>query len=282
MDNKMTYDLRRLQLEQLTILDELKRVCQKNGLTFYLAYGSCLGAMRHKGFIPWDDDIDVLMPVEDYDKLMKLSKEFKHPFFLQNNFTDPDHTLAIARVRKKGTACIEEKDMGLKCHQGIFIDIYPQYKYPNGTIKRIKIVVASIIYRILLAGSPPQNHGKIIKLFGNILLYLFSIGGRDKNISKCLKILRENHNTDYVADLYGMDLTLTKVIKYPEAWFSKPKWVIFEGRKMPVPTKPISFLKKRYGSDCMEIPSLDKQKSYHKYAYVDFENEYNEKIDAVK
>lgn len=268
------YDLRELQLEQITVLDELKRVCVKHGLKFYLAYGSCLGALRHHGFIPWDDDIDVLMPVKDYDKLMKLSGEFKDNFFLQNYETDPEFKLAISRVRKRGTACVEEKDLDEKCHQGIFVDIYPQYAYPDNKLSRLKIIISSIIYRILLLNSAPKNHGKAVKLAGNLMLRLFSIGGRENNIRRMRKNLRKYRNTKYVADLYGMDLTLTRVIKYRSGWFAKPKWVEFEGRKMPVPTHALKFLKERYGDDCMEMPPLEKQHSYHKYAYVSFEHEY--------
>ena len=268
------YDLRTLQLEQLTVLDELKRVCEAHHLTFYLAYGSCLGAMRHRGFIPWDDDIDVLMPVADYDKLMSLAGEFREPFLLQNDKTDPHHKLAIARVRKRGTACVEEKDLGEECHQGIFVDIYPQYAYPDKAGSRLRIILSSVIYRILLLGSPPKNHGAAVKLAGKVLLALCSIGGREKQLEKHKQILRRYHDTAYVADLYGMDLTLTRVIKYRSEWFAEPQWVGFEGRQMPVPTKALEYLKERYGDDCMEIPPPEKQHSYHKYAYVSFDHEY--------
>lgn len=274
---KTNYDLKQLQLEQLSVLDELKRVCDKHHLTFYLAYGSCLGALRHHGFIPWDDDIDVLMPVKDYDKLMNLANEFQHPFLLQNNETDSNFKLAIARVRKRGTACIEEKDLDDECHQGIFVDIYPQYQYPDHLLSRLKIISSSIIYRILLYNEPPKNHGVAIKFVGNIILKLFSLGGREKQIAKYRGNLRKYSHTAYVADLYGMDLTLTKVIKYKSGWFLEPKWITFEGRRMPVPTKAVAYLKERYGENCMELPPPEKRHSYHRYAYVDFEHEYKKR-----
>uniref|UniRef100_UPI004056AC82 LicD family protein n=1 Tax=Agathobacter sp. TaxID=2021311 RepID=UPI004056AC82 len=269
----MEYDLKRLQNEQLAILEELKRVCVENNLTFYIAYGSCLGAIRHKGFIPWDDDIDILMPVEDYDYLMKLANQFRSPFFLQNQETDPGFTPAIARVRKNGTACIEKDDLGIKCHQGIFIDIYPQYNYPDKLIERAKIIVYSIIHRILISNRPPLNHGMIIKGIGIVVLKVLGGKNREQRIKNCKKQLRAYKNTKYVADLYGMDLTLTRVIKYKKEWFGEPQWVEFEGRMMPIPTNAHAYLTERYG-DYMTMPPIEKQKSYHQYAYVDFEHEY--------
>ena len=71
-----------------------------------------------------------------------------------------------------------------------------------------------------------------------------------------------------------MDLTLTRVIKYKSSWFQKPKWVQFEGREMPIPSNADAYMTERYG-DYMKMPPKEKQKSYHTYAYVDFENEYN-------
>ena len=82
-DNKYTYDLRRLQLMQLNILKELVRICDNHGFKFYIMNGTCLGAIRHKGFIPWDDDIDVGMYAEEFDQLIKCADEFGEDFFLQ-------------------------------------------------------------------------------------------------------------------------------------------------------------------------------------------------------
>ena len=274
MNDGNTYDLRQLQLEQLSVLDELKRVCEENHLTFYLAYGTCLGAVRHKGFIPWDDDIDVLMPVEDYDKLMLLSDKFGEGYFLQNSDTDPGFNLAIARIRKRGTACIEEQELQMDCHHGIFVDIYPQYQYPDNKLQRLEIITASVLYRILLMNRAPANHGAAVKAVGNAVLKMLSLGGRDKKLAQYYNILRRFHHTAFVADLYGMDLTLTRVIKYPSKWFAEPSWREFENRIMPLPTNAEGFLSERYGEDYMELPPEEKRASYHRYAYVSFTAEY--------
>lgn len=269
----MNYDLRTLQLEQISVLDELKRVCDKNNLTFYLACGTCIGAMRHKGFIPWDDDIDVFMHVNDFDKLMLLSNEFGSDFFLQNNKTDPGYPLAIARVRKNGTACVEKDELNIDCNHGIYLDIYPIYQIPNGIIKKYSVVFASIKNRILLLNREPKNHGSIMKFIGKIVLFFLNIN-RDKNLKKYNDKLRRYSNTDMVGVLYGMDVKVGTLILYNKEWFQEPKYVEFENRIMPVPSDPIPYLQQRYGDDVMSLPPIEKQKSYHQYAYVSFDSEY--------
>ena len=96
--------LRQVQLDQLEIAKDIKRVCEENGIRYHLAFGSLLGAVRHKGFIPWDDDMDFGMLREDYERFLEIApKKLKDEFFLQTWHTDPYYPLAFAKVRKKGT-----------------------------------------------------------------------------------------------------------------------------------------------------------------------------------
>ena len=93
-------ELRALQLDEVTVLDELDRICKKHGLRYYLTAGTLLGAVRHGGFIPWDDDIDVAMPREDYDRLYRICKtELRDGFFFQCEKTERLHTFFFAKIR---------------------------------------------------------------------------------------------------------------------------------------------------------------------------------------
>ena len=273
----MSYNLRRLQEEQLTVLDELKRVCDENDLTFFLAAGTAIGAMRHHAFIPWDDDIDVFMHVNDFDKLMSIPDAFSKDYFLQNSQTDPSYPLAIARVRKNGTACVEKDEMNINCHHGIYLDIYPIYQIPDSFWGKIRIINASIMYRILLLNRAPQNHGRLIAFVGNSILKILN-KKREVNLQKYYSVLRSYSNTQKVGILYGMDLKIGKLILYKREWFEKPMFVEFEGRKMPISTDPILYLQCRYGEDVMEMPPIEKQKSYHQYEFVSFDSEYTPKM----
>ena len=122
MSEGYSYDLRRLQLMQLKILKEFVRVCQKHGFRFYIMNGTCLGAIRHGGFIPWDDDIDVGMYAEDYDRFIRCGADFGEEFFLQTIETDPGFKTMIARIRLNGTTILEKDFIDADIHHGVFID----------------------------------------------------------------------------------------------------------------------------------------------------------------
>lgn len=117
--------LRKLQLTELEILMELDRVCRKHNLRYYIVGGTLIGAARTGGFIPWDDDIDVSMPREDFDKLISLKEEFSSDFFLQTHKTEKQCYFFYAKLRKNGTYFGEDKFEHTGIHKGIFMDIFP-------------------------------------------------------------------------------------------------------------------------------------------------------------
>jgi len=119
---------------QLELLEELKKVCKKHNLTYFAFYGALLGAMRHKGFIPWDDDIDVAMKREDYEKLCKIGpEEFKGKFFFQDEKTDNGYFYGHAKIRNSETTAIRKANWKSKqkFNQGIFLDIFPMDYVPD-------------------------------------------------------------------------------------------------------------------------------------------------------
>jgi len=110
----------------LGLLDFFKGFCEKQGLRYFMGFGTLLGAVRHQGFIPWDDDVDVIMPREDFERLKKMASEIKKPYFLQTEDTDPGFWHGgLIKLRNSDTACIEQKNFDAEFNQGIALDILP-------------------------------------------------------------------------------------------------------------------------------------------------------------
>ena len=124
---------------EIDLVEELLRVCDKYHLKVYCCAGTILGAVRHSGYIPWDDDIDLMMYREDYEKLCDISgSEFSEPYFFQTEQTDPGCARGHAQLRNSSTTAILDTEKGKKVHfnQGIFIDIFPLDHYPDNPMER--------------------------------------------------------------------------------------------------------------------------------------------------
>ena len=110
---------------QIEILDEIVKICDKHDITYFLCTGTLLGAIRHKGFVPWDDDIDICMPRKEYTKFAEICKEeLQDGFLLQDWHTEPLHYLTFAKVKKIDTIYKEKSTMNLPINKGVFVDIF--------------------------------------------------------------------------------------------------------------------------------------------------------------
>ena len=126
--------LREAQMASLDILLEFDRVCKKNQITYWIDFGTLLGAVRHKGFIPWDDDIDISMPPADFKRFMEIGqKELKDGYFLQTEKTDPGSNMCrgLFKIRKNNTLYVHDFDDFRKdYHKGVSIDVFEDVPYP--------------------------------------------------------------------------------------------------------------------------------------------------------
>ena len=132
-------EMKKVWAVELDLFNEFALICEKHGLKWFAHAGTMLGAVRHQGFIPWDDDIDVVMPRDDYDRLCVLApSEFSHPYFFQNEDTDRFFARPFSRLRNSETTAVFDGDWDIRFpfNQGIFIDIFPMDQIPADSLER--------------------------------------------------------------------------------------------------------------------------------------------------
>lgn len=130
--------LRKLQLTQLELMKEVDRICRKHKIRYSLDGGTLLGAVRHGGFIPWDDDADIMMLRKEYNKFYRACKEDLNweKYFLQEFRTDKEYRWGYSKLRKNGTVFLREGQEHVKCHYGVCIDIFIFDEVPDGYFQR--------------------------------------------------------------------------------------------------------------------------------------------------
>ena len=132
--------IKEVQAVELEILIEFDRICKKNSIPYQLFAGTLLGAIRHKGFIPWDDDIDVCLLRKDYERFLHVSKnDLNDSYYLQTCFSDPASIVQFAKIRKKGTVFRNLSDLDNTYETGIYIDVFPlDNVYPERFLGRLQ------------------------------------------------------------------------------------------------------------------------------------------------
>ncbi len=253
-----TNNLRRLQETELELLLEFGRVCEKLGLRYYLTAGTLLGAVRHKGFIPWDDDIDVAMPREDYDRLARCGEQsFPAGYVYQEYRTEPKYPFYFAKLRKRGTRVEEPALAGIDIEQGIYIDIFPLDWCRKGSrtaelcFKGIKLIDCALLSK----GNPNF-------LFGYDKKYRFLWKALRPLPSRRLFALREELRK--LTGCGGRALCTLggrhgfQKESYDAEWFGKTVYGEFEGERFPAPAGWDALLQNMYG-DYMKLPPKEER-----------------------
>ena len=251
--------IRPLQERELQILKELKRVCEKNRLSYFLAFGTLLGAVRHGGFIPWDDDIDVCMSYPDYLALDKACKaDLADGYFLQSAETDPESRLTYKKLRLNASTFIHEDYAGRDMHHGIAIDVYPLFHVAEGAFARKFQIACAVLYLLLTVGEPPRHHGRMYRLAASILLGLCGGKFREHALKFCLKEMTkyEDRETGFRAMFFG-NASYCRTV-YPADLFESATTMRFEDEEFSAPCGYDAFLKQMYG-DYWKLPPVEEQ-----------------------
>lgn len=288
MENQKLYEftpetLRKLQLKELDTLVYFKEFCDKNNLLFYLCGGCCIGSLRTGGFIPWDDDIDILMPRDDYEKLYKLWDNDKQERFKLLRTDEKIFTGNIfTTIVDTETTCVKANQAHLDIPFGIMMDIFPIDGCPKGKFKRTMQKLNAMIYSLFLAQIVPENHGGIMALGSKFLLSIIkSPKAREKKWRNAERRMSKYKIADceYITELCEGVHSMQP--EYPKEWFASAVYREFEGLQMPIPVGYDPYLKKAFG-DYMTLPPEDKQKPHHDMILVDTERSYKEVLKRKK
>lgn len=253
------FQLRELQQRELEILLEVHRICQQHRLTYYLIGGSALGAIRHGGFIPWDDDIDIAMPRPDYRRFLDIcDRELPDAFFLQMYRTQPDFPYSFAKVNLNNSTFIEHRLSKLNIHHGIYIDIFPLDGVPRrqavqkAEAKVVKFLRWAILIRRLPAGlSTPITYWRCWLI--DWLISRFPVE----------KAQQWGNVVGGLQEIFDREV------------FGVPVLHDFEGHPLPLPHQWEYYLSVTYGNDYMDIPPAHKRRG-HDPIVVDVNKSYRE------
>lgn len=264
-DYTITEKTKKVWAIEIDLLYKLLEVCKKYDIKVYAFAGTLLGAVRHNGFIPWDDDIDVCMMRGDYEKFLKVApQEFKEPYFLQTPLTDRQYFYGCSRLRNSLTTGFITFFKSANFNSGICIDIFVLDGYIEDESLFNRQMKKKYLLDVLIAAYHPENEERlfqrfIYKIAKNTICKLISyekvIGWYDQLLSQY------NNETNRLSILNS---TIPFIKKY---WCFKDNldkivWMDFENIKIPVPFKYKEMLTNMYG-DFMEYPPIEKRGAWH-------------------
>lgn len=273
MDDRV---LRQLQLTLLEILRVFDTFCRSNDIKYSLYAGSLLGAVRHHGFIPWDDDLDVCMSREEYSRFVTLW-ELNPPegYILQNKENTPTFKQSFSKIRKDHTTFLQNDDTG-KYHTGIFLDIFPLDRIPDGKLNRVLFKWRCMKYQLLTREFVPPKSGFAIRLGSAAILACTPKFCREKvrnNVLKKITRYNNQHDLEIVAietitslsKIFASDM-LDAYIKLP---FEDGEFMCFAGWN--------DHLCRKFG-DYTQLPPEEERVWRHHPVIIDFEHSYEELV----
>lgn len=257
----------------LVILREFDRVCRKIGIPYVLYAGSMLGAVRHQGFIPWDDDIDILMLREDYERFLNEAESLLdlEKFYLQKEFSE-HWPMFFSKLRLNNTACIEKyhpKDN--KVHQGIYIDIFPCDSAARTRVgRKLQFYASKVVIAKSLDRRGYITHSRLKKLFIGVCRLLPM-----KPFLKCAR--RGRADSEMVHSFFAAASKYSKNI-YPREYISQTADAPFEDGAYPISKHYDELLKIIYG-DYMQLPPPEQRRIKQHAILIDVNNSYEKYVD---
>ena len=273
-----SYGIADLQDKMLDILKCFDKICAENKLVYWAGAGTCLGAIRHHGFIPWDDDLDVYMPRHDYEKLWKMRKSIfaDTKYSLCRTNKERNYRHRVMQLVDTTTTFINRRCVNDDIEHGVYIDIIPMDAAAPGKVFRFFQAFHAIIYSVYNIQVEPEFHGnRMMELGTRFLLKIVKNPDRRYRIWKKAEKRMTKYDTRTTKEYIDL-LTYFKMLfkTMPVAWF-KPIRVPFEDTQVNIPVGYDKYLKIFYG-DYMQLPPVEKRKIQHNTVLIDLNKPYTE------
>ena len=267
---------RDLQNELLKILKYIDSFCRRNEIKYTLWGGTLLGAVRHHGFIPWDDDIDIAMTRDQYEKfVLAWNNEYHGNYFLQTIETDPEWTQLMAKVRKEDSAFIEYDFQKKLKHTGLFVDIFVVDRFYSHGIGKLSDTLTWSVYLFCAKDIFYHRVLRKVECKNPTLLRKLTKGYRNWFRKRQL-------NRSKKTNLKTADLCAFKILnrRYSSRLFDEYCEAVFEDGNYPIVTNYKDFFEVAYG-DWRTLPPLERRVSDHHPLYLDFNYSYHDSINKV-
>lgn len=271
--DKQAMQMKDIQRVSLEILKFVTALCEKQNFRYSLMYGTLIGAIRHKGYIPWDDDVDIMMPRPDYDRFLSYCAAHKEElgvYEIFNRFTHDDYIFGITRVCDSRYEIIKE-EASENCGMGIFIDVYPydglgnDYDVALQLLSKTRQYCDTIVSMTRVNQSQPSNlnwRGRLVHKIKKLIIKIKGV----KYYLKATEKLRANYQFDkseYVGPLMWYFSKPQKVL-FKRSYFDELIKVPFEDGEFFVPSEYDRLLRQEYG-DYMQLPPVEKRIYHHQY-----------------
>lgn len=275
--------LRQLQLFEMKMLLDVIHVCDRNNIQYYLSSGTLLGAVRHSGFIPWDDDIDIEIPIDDYRKFLKIAQsELGNEYFVQNYMTDPNYNFAYTRIRKNNTTMLDPYHSSYKIHHGVWIDVFPLVAVNPGLSLSLKRGILKVSNFVQIQNKIDSHKEEFQEKLGPVGMFAMNVFSKlpmktRQRIHEFLLNLVFNANPakcSHRANVWG---NITTVFPKEVYEGESPK-IEFEGEMLHVPHEYIRYLEIKY-NDYMKLPPVEERCGHGGDNIIDLNNSYEKYID---
>ena len=281
-NNKIVYlddeSRSKLKKKQIEIFEVFLRICDKHQLVYFVVGGTALGTVRHKGYIPWDDDIDVALPREDYEHFLEIAQsELNEKYFLQTHKTDPEYRFDYAKIRDRRTTFKEYSVSKLNINHGIYIDVFPIDGYPESKLKAWALEKRKTFTKCYLAKDNIYLFDREKSIKEKIILSVAKIIFWGKSTTEIIEGLQKQYKTFSYRES-------PMVVCHGGAWGNKEicekeqygqgGFGVFENIEVKLPEKIHEYLSHKYG-DYMKLPPTDKQVPHHYCSEIDFGESHN-------